>query len=131
LYLCNDDRGAGPERITNTEFEECVRVSLGLPSGQSVAKKFGVAVLSASALGVPGGGEAPLFWYVLKEAEVHTNGQRLGELGGRIVTEVFAGLLAGDPSSYLNASPEWTPSPPFTTTGTVTVPDLLGIAGVV
>jgi len=104
--------------------------TLGLPSGQTVAKKFGVNVLSDSELAVPGGGEAPLFWYVLKEAEVQAGGQRLGELGGRIVAEVFAGLLAGDPNSYLNAAPAWTPGPPFTTTGTVAVPDLLRIAGV-
>ncbi len=104
--------------------------TLGLPSGQTVATKFGASVMSDAELGHPGGGEAPLFWYVLKEAEVHEGGQRLGEVGGRIVAEVCAGLLAGDPDSYLNATPDWTPGPPFTTTGTVTVPDLLGIAGV-
>ena len=104
--------------------------TLGLPSGQTVAKKFGVSVLPTSDLALPGGGEAPLFWYVLKEAEVQTGGQRLGELGGRIVAEVFAGLLAGDADSYLNATPVWTPGAPFATTGTVTVPDLLRIAGV-
>jgi hypothetical protein len=104
--------------------------ALGLPSGETVAKKFGVTELSAAQLGVPGGGEAPLFWYVLKEAELQTGGKRLGELGGRIVAEVFAGLLAGDPGAYLNAAPEWTPAPPFATDGTVTVPDLLRIAGV-
>lgn len=104
--------------------------ALGLPSGETVAKKLGVQPASASELGVPGGGEAPLFWYVLKEAEIQTGGKRLGELGGRIVAEVFAGLLAGDPDSYLNATPTWTPAPPFTTTGTVAVADLLRLAGV-
>ncbi|MBA3967206.1 MAG: peroxidase, partial [Nitrospirales bacterium] len=57
-------------------------------------------------------------------------GQRLGDLGSRIIAEVFAGLLAGDPNSYLHATPAWTPGSPFTMTGTVTVPDLLQIAGV-
>jgi hypothetical protein len=104
--------------------------SLGLPSGQTVAKKLGASVMSDAELGLTGGGEAPLFWYVLKEAEVREGGQRLGEVGGRIVAEVFAGLLAGDPDSYLNAPGGWTPGPPFTTSGTVTVPDLLKIAGV-
>ena len=47
-----------------------------------------------------------------------------------IVTEVLAGLLAGDPDSYINATPSWTPGPPFTTSGMVGVPDLLRIAGV-
>jgi hypothetical protein len=104
--------------------------ALGLPSGETVAKKFGVQVLSAAEIGLPGGGEAPLFWYVLKEAEVQTGGKRLGELGGRIIAEVFAGLLAGDPGSYLNVTPAWSPGPPFTTTGTVDVPGLLRIAGI-
>jgi hypothetical protein len=104
--------------------------TLGLPSGQAVAKKLGASVMSDADLGHPGGGDAPLFWYVLKEAEVTEGGQRLGELGGRIVAEVFAGLLAGDAGSYLHASPAWTPGAPFTTSGTVTVPDLLKIAGV-
>ncbi|NHA70276.1 peroxidase, partial [Phycicoccus sp. CMS6Z-2] len=102
--------------------------TLGLPSGQTVAKKLGVRVLSAQELGRDG--EAPLFWYVLREAEVRETGTRLGETGGRIVTEVVAGLLAGDRDSYLNASPAWTPGPPFTTTGDVAVPDLIRIAGV-
>lgn len=104
--------------------------SLGLPSGQAVAKKLGAPVMSDADLGHPGGGDAPLFWYVLKEAEVTEGGQRLGELGGRIVVEVCAGLLAGDPDSYLNATPSWTPGAPFTSSGRMTVPDLLGIAGV-
>lgn len=104
--------------------------SLGLPSGQTVARKLGASVMSDGELGHPGGGDAPLFWYVLKEAEVRGGGQQLAEVGGRIVTEVCAGLLAGDPDSYLNATPAWTPGPPFTTSGTVTVPDLLRIAGV-
>ena len=102
--------------------------TLGLPSGQTVAKKLGASVMSDAELG-HGGGDAPLFWYVLKEAEIRGGGQRLGEVGGRIVAEVFAGLLAGDPDSYLHAA-NWTPGAPFTTTGTVTVPDLLKIAGV-
>lgn len=105
--------------------------ALGLPSGGTVAKTFGISPMSGSDLAVPGGGEAPLFWYVLKEAETQMGGQQLGELGGRIVTEVFAGLLAADPESYLNAAPAWTPALPFSTTGTVAVPDLLRIAGVV
>jgi hypothetical protein len=104
--------------------------TLGLPSGQAVAGKCGIAQLSLADLTMPGGGEAPLFWYVLKEAELQTGGQRLGELGGRIVAEVCAGLLAGDSDSYLNVAPAWIPDAPFTNTGTFGVPDLLRIAGV-
>jgi len=34
---------------------------------------------------------------------------RLGPVGGRIVAEVFLGIMFGDGSSYLNKCPNWTP----------------------
>lgn len=43
--------------------------------------------------------ETPLWYYVLKESEVQRNGDRLGEVGGRIVGEVLVDLLDHDPSS--------------------------------
>ena len=36
--------------------------------------------------------------------------RRLGNVGGRIVTETFVGILAGDSSSFLNQNPLWKPS---------------------
>ena len=39
----------------------------------------------------------PLWYYVLKEAEVVADGLHLGPVGGRIVAEVFVGLLADRP----------------------------------
>ena len=47
----------------------------------------------------------PLWFYVLKEAEVIESGLRLGPVGSRIVGEVFVGLLKADKSSYLVANP--------------------------
>src|SRR5947208_176285 len=55
------------------------------------------------------GASTPLFFYVLKEAEVLSEGRRLGPVGGRIVAEVLIGLLRGDPSSYLSVRPLWRP----------------------
>ena len=43
----------------------------------------------------------PLWYYILKEAEV-AGGARLAGVGARIVAEVFLGLLMKDPDSYLN-----------------------------
>jgi hypothetical protein len=40
----------------------------------------------------------PLFFYILKEAEVMEHGLRLGPVGARIVGEVFVGLLKEDPA---------------------------------
>lgn len=51
----------------------------------------------------------PLWYYILKEAELIQEGQRLGPVGGRIVAEVFIGLLLGDPQSYLVAEPNFQP----------------------
>ena len=45
----------------------------------------------------------PLWFYLLKEAELMENGLCLGPVGGRIVGEVFIGLLKADESSYLAA----------------------------
>ena len=50
----------------------------------------------------------PLWFYVLKEAEVHANGNTLGEVGSRIVAETIIGQLYEDPNSYVNH--DWTPA---------------------
>ena len=51
----------------------------------------------------------PLWFYILREAQTVENGERLGPVGARIVTEVFLGLLQGDKGSYLAQDPEWQP----------------------
>lgn len=55
--------------------------------------------------------ETPLWYYVLREADVHANGQTLGPVGGRIVAEVIIGLLHGDKESFLNQTPGFRPDP--------------------
>lgn len=94
--------------------------ALGLPSGQAVARAMGLPrdlILDADAMGLTGeladwfGAETPLWYYVLAEAKVHQQGERLGPVGGRIVAEVLLGLLAADPHSYLRLAPGWTPEP--------------------
>ena len=59
-------------------------------------------------------GHAPLWAYILSEAQVNyrdkidrgacpdRTSMTLGPVGGRIVADVFAALLRGDPTSYLN-----------------------------
>jgi len=51
----------------------------------------------------------PLWFYVLREAEIVQNGERLEPVGARIVTEVLVGLLEGDRTSYLTQDPDWEP----------------------
>lgn len=51
----------------------------------------------------------PLWFYVLREAAVAENGERLGPAGARIVAEVFIGLMQGDNKSFLTQEPDWRP----------------------
>ncbi|WP_208630297.1 peroxidase family protein [Amycolatopsis kentuckyensis] len=82
----------------------------GLPSGESVARHIGVPPLTAGEGSWPHG--TPLWIYVLNEAQHHGGGNRLGEVGGRIVAEVLIGLVRADPASYLNGEPGWRPTLP-------------------
>jgi hypothetical protein len=51
----------------------------------------------------------PLWYYILKEAEVRQEGKQLGRVGGLIVGEVIIGFLRADPTSYLSQQPNWDP----------------------
>jgi len=87
----------------------------GLPSGEAVAREIGADVLSVEELGLRSAGwtaETPLWLYILRESDVRENGDRLGEVGGRIVTEVLFGVIQEDPESYLALDPAWTPTLP-------------------
>ena len=109
---------------------------VGLPSGQQVARTMRLTPLTNPQLGIgtdPGwGGEAPLWYYILKEAELAPNsGERLGAVGGRIVAEVLVGLLQRDQTSYLFLNPAWKPAPPIApVAGSFGFGDLLKFAGV-
>ena len=101
--------------------------SLQLPSGQDVAAAMDTSVPNAR---LRLKGETPLWFYLLREAEVLSDGRRLGPTGGRIVAEVLVGLLSGDPSSFLRQEPAWKPELPAEEEGTFTIVDLLRFAGV-
>lgn len=98
-------------------------VMMKLPSGQDVAKFMKAHVnkpvltedeiasgpdgLVAKQLGLHK--KTPLWYYILKEAQVRTGGERLGPYGARIVAEVFTGIVQGDKDSFLS-QPNWQPS---------------------
>jgi Animal haem peroxidase len=106
-----------------------------LPSGQSIARAIGVRPLSPAqlselaGLGVGFERSTPLWYYVLKEAELLADGLHLGPVGGRIVAEVFIGLLQTDPGSYVPARPNWKPTLP-SQNGSFRMTDFLTFAGV-
>jgi hypothetical protein len=110
-------------------------VNFGIPSGQAIGRVMGAPVLTPAQLTElqPYGMDrsTPLWFYILKEAEVMEAGLRLGPVGGRIVGEVFIGLLKADPESYLAADRTWKPVLPSATAGEFRVTDLLKFAGVV
>lgn len=92
-----------------------------LPSGQAIARQMGAPVLGRKDLAElrnihPSFDvSTPLWYYILKEAELMEGGQHLGPVGGRIVGEVFIGLLQADPKSYVNVQPNWQPTLPTRT----------------
>ena len=108
--------------------------AFALPSGQTVARAMGVRALTNAELGIADldaglQGHAPLWFYVLKEAELASGGAHLGPVGGRIVAEVLIGLLWGDPLSYLRVQPSWRPTAPLAAAdGTFGMPEFVRFA---
>jgi hypothetical protein len=111
-------------------------LQMGLPSGQAVAAYMGAPVLgddhlvvgkateedseknpSVATLSPDFGGNAPLWFYILSEAQQQFKKDstpiRLGPVGGRIVTETFVRLLLEDAQSFLNQAPRWKPFEEF------------------
>lgn len=89
---------------------------LGIPTGQAVAHAMGIQPMSEedllceessaieNAFNTGGFGErTPLWYYVLKEAEVQKEGTSLGAVGSRIVAETLIGLVKQDPNGVLGA----------------------------
>jgi hypothetical protein len=111
-------------------------VTWELPSGQAIARKIGVSALAPADLdelhgyGLGLERSTPLWYYVLKEAELVEDGLRLGPVGGRLVGEVIVGLLESDPASYLAYDRDWRPTLPSRARGDFQMVDFLTFAGV-
>ncbi|MBO0870331.1 MAG: twin-arginine translocation signal domain-containing protein [Micromonosporaceae bacterium] len=110
------------------------QVTWSIPAGQRIAQTMGNPMLHLQELadyGIALENQTPLWYYVLAEAEQLAGGLTLGPTGGRIVGEVFIGLLQLDPNSYLRAAPAgWVPTLPAKVPGTFTIVDLLTFAKV-
>lgn len=119
--------------------------ALMVPSGQDVARALGAerpldaAELRQAATSAGAGAPLPLsdeelgdvylWYYLLAESFHENNGDRLGRTGGRIVAEVFVGVIDADSLSYRNQYPKWTPTL-GAVAGNFRVVDLLKLAGV-
>lgn len=128
-----------PKQFNNLALRNLLRgMSMGLPSGQAVARAMGYQTLEEKELKVGKAttqteydalpclasidlefaGKAPLWYYILAEAahdwRKKGNGEStapvcLGKVGSRIVLETFVGLLLHDSHSFLRQAPNWTP----------------------
>ena len=128
-----------------------------LPSGQAVARALGEKVIPDEHLVIGKAtekgektplaqiagsfaGRAPLWAYILSEAQVTSWDRassrlspdnipiKLGPVGGRIVAGVFAALLRGDPTSYLNEGALFTPVMDFTRDGRFGLAELINVS---
>lgn len=134
--VANPDPKANPASLAQRNLLR--HLTFSLPSGQRVAKAMELDVLSKGDLAdlKPHGldDRTPLWFYILREAQVVQNGERLGPMGARLVAEVFIGLLQGDRGSYLSQDPEWQPFLPTVdsskTGDDFAMVDLLRYAGV-
>jgi hypothetical protein len=85
-------------------------------------------------------GRAPLWAYILSEAQMKSWDRlnsgaspdgisiKLGPVGSRIVADVFAALLRGDPTSYLRQSVPFTPIVDFARGDTFGLAELINVA---
>lgn len=121
--------------LRNLAIRNLLRGSqLGLPTGQDIAAKIGATPLTATEVASGPHGrvlkdngldtQTPLWYYVLKEAEVKHGGQHLGEVGSTIVVETFHGLVEGSEASILKEG-NWTPSLPSADPNKFTMADML------
>jgi hypothetical protein len=102
--------------------------AVGLASGEAIAERLEVPALSADQVGLAERGwadETPLWFYILKEADVLHDGDQLGPVGGRIVAEVLVGIIDADPESFRSVDPTWTPTLPSRRAGAFGLADIL------
>ncbi|WP_338663399.1 heme peroxidase family protein [Pararoseomonas sp. SCSIO 73927] len=107
-------------------------LTFSLPCGQDVARAMGEEPLAKgdfapAVQALKMAERTPLWFYILQEAKTREAGKRLGPVGGRIVAEVFIGLLQGDRKSYLRQHPKWRPE--YASHGVFEMQELLHMAG--
>ena len=84
-----------PVKLTEPEISNLTPQSTGLTQAKSDSLAKEVS------------NNTPLWYYILKEAELTCKGYKLGLVGGRIVAETFIGIMAADNLSFINLQPDW------------------------
>lgn len=128
-------QGIAPAVLANLAVRNLIRGSqLGLATGQDIAKAIGATPLTAAEVASGDDGSilkkhgfdtaTPLWYYILKEAEVKHGSQHLGAVGSTIVVETFHGLIEGSQDSILKEA-GWKPSLPSVDPNKFTMADML------
>lgn len=103
LMLRNLLRGL---RLNLPSAQDCI-ASLEAKTGKAIPRLSAENLLSGkTAEAICNGGfvyNTPLWFYILKEAEIQADGKHLGALGSHIVAETLVGLVQNDVNSYWNA----------------------------
>lgn len=105
--------GADPVSLPERTLLRGLR--LRLPTGQMAVQElnrrgYRIRALEPAEMGLDSmrsAEQTPLWYYILREAELTRGGATLGPLGGTLVAEVLLGLLVNDTSSFLHAG--WAP----------------------
>jgi len=127
---------AGSPNVNLLARDMLRQLTFGIPSGQRIASTIGAPALGAfnftelAGYGLGLDSNTPLFYYILKEAQLQAGGGMLGAVGARICAEVFIGIAQLDPGSYLKVQPNWRPTLPARFSGQFTMADLLTYARV-
>ena len=136
-------RGLAPIMVFLAKRNLVRGMALGVPTGQALSNRMGIPVMPEEIMINSSNPEAqkilqqnghflakhtPLWYYVLKEAEVH-GGEELGAVGSTILVEVFHRMLRLDPNSIVRNT-SWRPTL-GAKEGEFTIIDLLKVAEVV
>jgi len=106
-----------PDKFRSLAIRNLQRgIDVSLPSGQDVAAALGIRnplteqeIWTSNGQSI-GSGPAPLWFYCLREGEVHASGRRLSGVGAVIVAQTFVALMLADKASYLAQMPNWKPT---------------------
>jgi hypothetical protein len=128
--------GAGSSRLDETQLSDDDKEEIE----ETKDKRQAFREKWVDAPGAPLKNNAPLWYYILREAEHHGvtrnpndpgvgfGGQHLGPVGSRIVAETLIGLLWMDKSSFLHDLRGFTPLPQISGGGDLTLGKLLHFA---
>jgi hypothetical protein len=95
------------QEVAETLFAQGkIKSSDRLTTSQLIADTCNLSGTILSSIGLEQ--NTPLFYYLLKEAEINAAGLTLGPIGSHIVSEVLQSSLETDPDGYVSrAGPKW------------------------